>query len=127
MIALLLLEASAEGDLVEVKSIINKGASVNKADARGMTPLHWASARGHLDVVQALIAAPGADMNKVDKEGHTPIHWAITTYNLDVVEVLIKKGADVDNADIEDADIGGHQELEKLLRSAPKNQKLKKN
>ena len=40
-----------------------------------MTPLHAASASGHLAVIQHLLES-GADASAVDMEGNTPVHVA---------------------------------------------------
>jgi ankyrin repeat protein len=48
---------------------------VNKADNGGWTPIYWASNKGHLKIVQALIAA-GADVNNASTSGETPISRA---------------------------------------------------
>jgi ankyrin repeat protein len=65
---------------------------VNKANIDGYTPIYWASVRGHLEVVQALIAA-GADVNKANKTGRTPISQASYNGRLEVVQALIAAGA----------------------------------
>lgn len=61
----------------------------------GKAPLHWASRRGQLQTVEALINA-GADVNTKDESGDTPLHSA-SRYGYDeIVKVLISAGADVD-------------------------------
>ena len=42
----------------------------------GLSPLHLAAQGGHIDVMDALMAA-GADVNARDGIGHTPLHFAI--------------------------------------------------
>ena len=39
------------------------------------TPLHWASLRGHKEVV-VLLVEKGANVNAQDKHGDTPLYWA---------------------------------------------------
>ena len=53
-----------------------------------MTPLHWASAYGHLPVVEALLAA-GANINATTKHGDTPLHKASYWGRLPVVGALL--------------------------------------
>ena len=43
--------AAYGGDADQVKQLLAKGAPVDKTDARGMTPLHYASDQNHPAVV----------------------------------------------------------------------------
>lgn len=47
--------AAADGDIDEVRKLLEKGISVNQCDEEGYTPLHWAVQEGHLSVVKLLI------------------------------------------------------------------------
>lgn len=49
-------------------------ASVNNGDARGRTPLHWATIRDDLGSVQALLAA-GGNPNTIDDEGNSSLSY----------------------------------------------------
>ena len=66
-----LFEASFNGYLVVVETLLDRGANPNCATARGTTPLHFASCSGHIEVVRALLAA-GADMRIAKNNGQTP-------------------------------------------------------
>jgi len=89
-----LLQAAADGNIAQVKSLLSKGAEINARDERGLTPLHHAASRGHNDIVDLLISK-GADTNSKDKWGYTPLYYAIWYENKDIVKLLITKGADV--------------------------------
>jgi ankyrin repeat protein len=53
-----------------------KAASpINASDIFGLTPLHHASAEGHVDVAVLLVQL-GADPDRTDKEGQTPVQVA---------------------------------------------------
>jgi len=54
-----LANASYEGELSKVKSLLEQGA---KIDVNENTPLRWASSNGHLDVVKYLLSK-GADIH----------------------------------------------------------------
>jgi hypothetical protein len=86
--------AAAAGDAAEVRALLAAGAAVDAADARGMTPLIWASRRGRLDAMRALIAA-GADVNRADAAGHrwTVLLHAIHTNQPEAVHALLQAGA----------------------------------
>jgi len=67
-----LLEASSLGNLKAVKFYVNAGVNVNgKHKMNGMTPLHWAVTRGHLNVAQYLLAN-GADPSIKNAKGELP-------------------------------------------------------
>lgn len=60
---------------------------------RGSTPLHVASAMGHLEVVQTLLAA-GANAKEVNERGICGLHTATGYGSLDIVKALLDAGAD---------------------------------
>ena len=55
--------------------LITKGANVNARGKHGMTPLHEAATKAHLDVI-ALLIAMGAEVNAVDEMGRPPLDLA---------------------------------------------------
>eukprot|EP00940_MAST-03C_sp_MAST-3C-sp2_P000289 g289.t1 len=71
-----LLYAARTNDLDEVRRYANdEGADVNWSEPHGgSTPLHYASANGHIDVVKFLVGK-GA-VPKSNNGGNTPLHWA---------------------------------------------------
>ena len=75
-------------DVVEV--LVNAGASVNKKDKQGLSPLYKAIKLGNADIVKILVDA-GADVNdkKLD-----PLYTAITSNSLAIVKILVEAGAD---------------------------------
>ncbi|GBM85189.1 Ankyrin-3 [Araneus ventricosus] len=60
----------------------------------GLTILHLASARGHLEIVEALLKKK-ADVNFHSDMRLTPLHYAARGGHEDVVKFLIANGADV--------------------------------
>jgi ankyrin repeat protein len=88
--------------LVSFFDIFNEKAwfDVNKPDAKGMRPIHWAIRN---DIDQADVAAfvnkmklSGADINIQDDSGCTPLYYAAHCGNGEVVTLLIDLKADLD-------------------------------
>lgn len=60
---------------------------------RGSTPLHAASAFGHIEIVKTLLAA-GADATEINRKDESGLQWAHLAGQSDVVKLLIEAGAD---------------------------------
>ena len=120
-----LMVAVSEGDLASVKALLAKGADVNTMDIEldslkltplmpaaepgvgggigamipkglNVTPLMLAAARGHLDIVQELLAKK-CDVNaKASALNFTALMFAAMTWHKEIVEILLDKGADID-------------------------------
>jgi len=65
---------------------------INKGDDQKVTPLHYASLNGDVDIVEFLVSK-GAT-NCVDVNGETPLHLASLNGHLSVVKYLIEIGSD---------------------------------
>ena len=89
-----LMWAASEGQLQNVKKLINAGEDVNAANAEGDTPLHYAVSNGDKDILNILLQA-GAAVNATDSEGNTPLHWAAKGGHKDILKILIASGGDV--------------------------------
>jgi len=87
--------AAGSGDLQEVKRLLAANEAVNAFDDLGLTPLHHAIRRGHLNVANALLLA-GANVNAVDesKAGNTPLADVVGECSLEVAKFLLEHGAD---------------------------------
>ncbi|XP_054477801.1 B-cell lymphoma 3 protein homolog [Anoplopoma fimbria] len=63
----------------------------------GLSPLHLAVLRGHIDLARMLLDA-GADINAMDiKSGQSPLMHAVESNNADMVHFLIERGCDVNS------------------------------
>ena len=93
-------DAAADGDVERVQQLIAAGEDVNTVDEDGDTPLHNATLRGHLAVVQTLCDA-GVNVNIKDgMVGATALHWAVGRGYLEVVKTLLAAQANLEARDL---------------------------
>jgi ankyrin repeat protein len=67
---------SSDGTTTILGKRKSRGANIEAKDRDGETPLHIASAKGHLAVVKALLSS-GANILAAKNDGHLPIHRAV--------------------------------------------------
>jgi hypothetical protein len=63
-------------------------AAAEAAKTKETTPLHYAAANGHMDVVQ-LLTQCGADPMAVNAQQNTPLHWAAANGHDKTVRILL--------------------------------------
>ena len=80
MTALLYAARDGRGELA--RSLLDAGASVNRAEANDITPLLMALTNNHMSVARLLIER-GADINTADFWGRTPLFAAVEIRNRD--------------------------------------------
>jgi ankyrin repeat protein len=90
-----LFEATAENNVPEVRRLLSVGADVNSKDYNGITPLHWACIKGHVQVFKELVEH-GAVIGATDNDGLTPLHWACIKGRVQVFMELLEHGADIE-------------------------------
>ena len=78
--------------------MLRSGAKADAENRYGVTPLSLAVEEGHLDVVNALIAA-GANVNHALPEGETILMTGARTGNVEVLRALLKRDARVETRD----------------------------
>ncbi len=96
--------------------LIARGADVNIADDRGITPLHIAAQKNNRDITLALLRA-GARINAKDQSGRSAADHAIRHDQLRQARLLIENGAEADIF-ISSA-IGDKARVEDFLRRDP--------
>jgi uncharacterized protein len=87
-----LMMASIDGNLLLVKTLVTDHKA--QLDHIGWTPLHYACAKGQLEVAQFLIAN-GAIVDSMSLGNTTPLMMAVQSGNEQVVKLLLDKGADL--------------------------------
>ena len=88
--------AAENGNLSEVKTLLEKGANVN-AMGPNSGAIHVAAFNGHLEIVQLLLKNK-ADTNVQDKQGYYPLQLAASKGHLAICNSLIKAGANIEAA-----------------------------
>ena len=92
----LLQQSVTDGNVEAVKQHLADGADVNvKDEARGLTPLHFATQNGQKEIVELLIA-DGADVNAKMNNGMTPLDCSAlippSSNKTEIVDLLRKHG-----------------------------------
>ncbi|EEU41676.1 uncharacterized protein NECHADRAFT_8556, partial [Fusarium vanettenii 77-13-4] len=78
--------------------LLEKGAQHDSKDKSDRSPLSWAAAGGHEEVLTALLRRKSSVDSK-DTSKRTPLSWAAENGSKECVRLLLKEGADPDCAD----------------------------
>ncbi|XP_072034713.1 ankyrin repeat domain-containing protein 42-like [Amphiura filiformis] len=92
-------DAVRSGDVLELESMIKRGASINEVDARDkFTPLHWACHCGALECLHWLLWH-GADPTVVTPQGWTATHIAAIRGQDACIQALAASGVSMNGRD----------------------------
>ena len=91
-----LAKAAIQGDLAEIKTLLDAGADVNAKDRIEDSPYLYAGARGHLDILKMTLTH-GADIKSINRYGGTALIPASERGHVETVRTLIEAGVDVDH------------------------------
>jgi ankyrin repeat protein len=88
-----LRDYTMSGNSVGVQLLINRGGcDLNEVDARGLSPLHIAAARGDTTTAMVLIEG-GADKDKLcTRRGMSPISYAARNGHEPMINFLVRMG-----------------------------------
>lgn len=87
-----------------IPQLYRYGAKLNARAANDITPLHIASAFGHINCVRNLLKIAKSnselDIDARDENYHTPLHYAAADDHINIAAELIRRSADVNAANI---------------------------
>lgn len=86
-----LVKAARNGDIENVRNLLERGADVNTMKYGAHPPLHAAASAGHLEMVKFLLDQ-GAEINKRSGKNRTPVWEAAFNDRDDVVAFLKSQG-----------------------------------
>ncbi|SIN65354.1 serine hydrolase [Algoriphagus halophilus] len=84
--------AVLQGNLEQVREILQSESNLNEKDQFGSTPLIIATTFGRSEIVKLLIEK-GADLSIPNGQGSTPLHIAAFFCHEDIVKMLLQNGA----------------------------------
>ncbi|KAJ2961996.1 hypothetical protein NQZ79_g2755 [Umbelopsis isabellina] len=85
-----LFDAAMSGNLQSLTTLLETQAPDTIQSSTGLSPLHFASSRGHIEIVKHLLDIAGASVDIVDREGETPLLKAAYHGHKDIVSFLIE-------------------------------------
>ena len=92
------VKGARDGDLQAVKDYIQSGGDVNERKSRGMTLLMYASAGGHVHIIDYLMSV-GADIRIKDDRGYTAFLHGASAGRSNSMDSLLSYGAGLNDRD----------------------------
>lgn len=122
--------AAGEGNLEEVKRIVEEGADITLRSKDGLNMLHWAARGGNIEMAEFFLEK-GVDIKFKDLKGNVPLVHAIRSNSTDIAKLFINnmKNFRWTNSNgqslIMEAAFSGNDEIIKILlaKGAPINLK----
>ncbi|KAJ1266216.1 hypothetical protein BS78_08G134100 [Paspalum vaginatum] len=93
------LQASIDGNLHLLRKMGSKVNLREAKDAKGRTALHFAAAKGHIEVCKYLVEESGLDVNCTCTEDGSPVHFAAAGGSVSVLRYLLDRGGDPEKPD----------------------------
>ncbi|XP_017351760.1 transient receptor potential cation channel subfamily A member 1a [Ictalurus punctatus] len=77
-----------------VPALEGQSGNLNTRDGGGAAPLHYASSKGHIRVINLIVRIAGSqELDVADDEGNTPLHWAVQQDQSGSCSALLSLGA----------------------------------
>jgi len=70
-----LIRATQNGDVNEIRNLLDMGHDIDTRDSDDCTSLHWAADKGNVEIIRLLIER-GASLSAQDADGMTPLEYA---------------------------------------------------
>jgi len=86
-------QLAADGNIDELRILVENGMDPNNGDYDRRRALHLAACERRLGIVEYLLALPGVDVNVIDRFGGTPLEDAIREGHTSVAMLLERHGA----------------------------------
>ncbi|GMH62826.1 hypothetical protein TrST_g12881 [Triparma strigata] len=88
-----LVEFGFDGELDEIKALVDKGYHIDSEDGRGHTALSEAASQGQNHVIDWLLSQ-GADPNMCNDQDRSPMYRAAFNGHSGTIQLLLEAGAD---------------------------------
>lgn len=93
-----LIQATKNGDIPLVKSLIGKGCDLDATDSNRRTALHVACSLGRLGIMRLLVGG-GANVDASSVQGQTPLHEACVNGRYTILQEMASEVVDLDMVD----------------------------
>jgi hypothetical protein len=82
-----LIQAILDGNVDQVRTLLEDGEAVDQQDEQGWTPLNWSAGRGDVAIIRLLLEH-GADVTATGRDNRTPLMIAKAAGRGQAVELL---------------------------------------
>ena len=84
---------AAQGDVSRCTLYLDAGVPIDCEDRYGRTPLHFACAKGRLEVATLLLDRGSKALDEMNHSGATPLHVSCAAASLEVATLLLDRGS----------------------------------
>ncbi len=120
----LLFIAAQNNNCPLIRTLLDHGADINKANKNGTTALMIATFMRAINAVKCLLNNPNIKINQQNKRGRTALFFTMNRYGELMTELLLNSGADPEitandgRTALQDAQRVGNEEIINLIQNA---------